>query len=102
MEGDTEKGGAEDVEQRVLTLCAQALSLDAVGLHDNFFELGGDSLSAMWLLSSIQEEFQVELPLAELFDAKTMAEVNAVVVRQVALASHDGDGAAHDAGSAVS
>lgn len=81
-----EAGGSSvsDIGKRVLALCAEALSLEAVRPEDNFFELGGDSLSAMWLLSSIQDELKIEIPLPELFDAQVMKDLVLVVERQVA------------------
>ncbi len=44
-----------------------------LGRDDNFFELGGHSLSAYMLVSKIYRAFDVKLPLAEIFNAQTLA-----------------------------
>jgi amino acid adenylation domain-containing protein len=57
------------------SLWARLLGLDRVGIEDNFFDLGGHSLLATQVVSAIRDTFKVELPLAELFRAATIAEL---------------------------
>ena len=49
------------------------LDLERVGVHDNFFELGGNSLLATQVMSRAPENFEIELPLARLFETPTIA-----------------------------
>ena len=47
--------------------------IDRVGVFDNFFELGGHSLLATQLVARLRDLFDVELPLAALFETPTVA-----------------------------
>ncbi|HWK03652.1 MAG TPA: amino acid adenylation domain-containing protein [Puia sp.] len=49
------------VEKQLLTVWKEVLKVDAVGLHSNFFEAGGNSLSAIRLVSRLQEYFKVSI-----------------------------------------
>jgi amino acid adenylation domain-containing protein len=46
---------------------------------DNFFQLGGHSLKAALITAKIQQEFQVKLPIKEIFNHQTIRELSAVL-----------------------
>ncbi|MFP2903698.1 MupA/Atu3671 family FMN-dependent luciferase-like monooxygenase [Pyxidicoccus sp. 3LFB2] len=64
-----------DIEERLAALWRERLGLDFVGRDDNFLEIGGNSLMAAQLLNQVREAFGVQLPLAALFEAPTVASI---------------------------
>jgi len=50
-----------------------------VGVHDNFFRVGGDSISAIRLTAAVRKQLSIELPLASLFEHKTIANISSLI-----------------------
>ncbi len=63
------------LEEMLLVIYRELLQMEQVGLHDNFFELGGHSLLATQVTSRIRKMLQIEVPLRNLFEAPTVAEL---------------------------
>ena len=63
-------------EKVLAGMFGNALGVERVGINDDFFRLGGDSLRATMLIFELRDAFQVEIPMAILFDAEfTVARV---------------------------
>ncbi|MBV7340164.1 amino acid adenylation domain-containing protein [Chloroflexi bacterium TSY] len=60
------------VEEMLASIWASVLNVERVSLSDNFFDLGGHSLLATQAVSRIQQTFQVNLPLRDLFESTTV------------------------------
>ncbi|NEP20537.1 non-ribosomal peptide synthetase [Moorena sp. SIO3I6] len=63
------------IELQLTQIWSEVLNLTSVGVQDNFFELGGHSLLAVRLMSKIQQQFQINLPLATLFQSPTIEQL---------------------------
>jgi acyl carrier protein len=50
----------------------ELLGVERIGVHDSFFELNGFSLLATQMTARVRAEFDVELPLREVFNAPTV------------------------------
>ncbi|MBJ8050289.1 amino acid adenylation domain-containing protein, partial [Bacillus cereus group sp. N18] len=59
-------------EELVVAVWKQVLGRDKIGVYDDFFELGGHSLLATQIVSRLQEAFEIEMPLRELFEHSTV------------------------------
>ena len=59
----------DEVEAKLVKIWAEVLGIEesSIGIAANFFHLGGHSLKATIMLSRINKEFKISLPLNEIF-----------------------------------
>ncbi|MBP5973106.1 amino acid adenylation domain-containing protein [Brasilonema sp. CT11] len=62
-------------EEVLIHIWEEILGLEHISIHDNFFELGGHSLLAMQLISHIQQRFDLELSVRQVFQNQTVAQL---------------------------
>lgn len=70
------------VESLIAEAWAELLGIDAVGVHESFFDIGGHSLIAIQTISRVRRELGVELGVRDLFEARTVARLAALVERR--------------------
>lgn len=71
------------VERSLLTIWQEVLEINRpFGIYDNFFDLGGHSLLAIQVMGRIQDDFNIELPVASIFEASTIAQLALLVAQQ--------------------
>jgi amino acid adenylation domain-containing protein len=79
--GENYVAPGNDIETKLAGIWSEVLGRDAlptsqspesIGVDDNFFQLGGHSLKATVLVSKIHREFDVRLPLVEIFRTPTI------------------------------
>jgi len=61
------------LELKLLGIWESVLNVQPLGIHDNFFDLGGHSLLAVRLMSHIQQQCGMRLPVSALFQSATIA-----------------------------
>jgi SAM-dependent methyltransferase/acyl carrier protein len=61
------------LEEVLAAVWSEVLGLEGIGIHDNFFDLGGHSLTAVQVLSRLNEVFSLNIPLQSLFETPTLA-----------------------------
>ena len=69
-----------EIEERLAEIWCQVLDIEWIGIHDNFFELGGHSLMAFQIISRVQSQMYVDLPLVTLFESPTIKELAEAIV----------------------
>jgi aryl carrier-like protein len=62
-------------EQKLMTIWADVLKLEHVGLHDNFFDLGGDSILGILILARAAQA-GLKFSPKQLFQHQTIAELS--------------------------
>ena len=64
-----------ETEARLAAIWSEVLGMERVGVDRNFLDLGGHSLTAMRIMSRVQERFGVQLPLTAAFERPTVAQL---------------------------
>lgn len=77
---DSSRSISDSLEERVLELWRHALKRPELRMGDDFFAAGGDSLAAMELVLTVEEEFGLRLK-GELIDSLTSPGVMATALR---------------------
>ncbi|AHG93598.1 amino acid adenylation domain protein (plasmid) [Gemmatirosa kalamazoonensis] len=72
------------LEAQIADAWAGALGVERVGVDDDFFALGGHSLLAMRVIARLADVVPVRLTIGALFEARTVADLAALVVRRLA------------------
>ncbi|HEY1229340.1 MAG TPA: SDR family oxidoreductase, partial [Ramlibacter sp.] len=67
------------VEAVIAEAWRELLGVDEIGRDDDFFALGGHSLAAVRLFARIRKQWNVDLPLATLFQGSKLAGLSALV-----------------------
>jgi acyl carrier protein len=71
------------VEKQMVSILAELLGMERVGVNDNFFFLGGHSLLGTQLIARARDSFGIELPLRTVFDLPTAAELSVEIERMI-------------------
>jgi amino acid adenylation domain-containing protein len=69
----------DQTEQTVADIWSDVLGIKQFSVATDFFELGGHSLLATQIISRLRDTFQIELPVASIFENRTVAELSRLV-----------------------
>ena len=67
------------LELKIAEMWEEILNVRPIGLTDNFFDVGGHSILGLRLMARIQKEFDLDLPLATLFEGGTVEHLAAIL-----------------------
>jgi amino acid adenylation domain-containing protein len=75
------------LESALAGIFAEVLKLDSIGTDEGFFDLGGDSLMAAQVLARVRQTVGVDLPLAAMFEAQSVAALSLQILAQLEAAA---------------
>lgn len=73
-----------EIETRLAAAWSRLLDTPVEDGDDDFFAIGGHSVLAVRLMSEVEKEFGIRLPLAELFSSPTVASMASLIERREA------------------
>jgi amino acid adenylation domain-containing protein len=65
-----------EVEENLVEIWQNLLQVERVGIEDNFFELGGHSLLVMRMVSAIERDLFISIPISVLFQFTTIKDLS--------------------------
>jgi len=78
-------GGSEyvapqnETEEQVAKIWEKDLDIDTISVRDDYFHIGGDSIKMIRCISSINREFDIEIPVATFYENPTIEGVAAYI-----------------------
>jgi acyl-coenzyme A synthetase/AMP-(fatty) acid ligase/acyl carrier protein len=60
------------VQERIQKIWQEVIGVERIGIYDNFFDIGGHSLRGIQVVNALHSEFDVKVPLAEIFRTPTI------------------------------
>lgn len=79
-------GPSNDLERRIARIWEELLAIRPIGIHENFFEVGGYSLLAAKLAARLSTLAEVQIPLVEIFNKPTIAELARMIASSARIA----------------
>ncbi|MEO6695996.1 MAG: amino acid adenylation domain-containing protein, partial [Ignavibacteria bacterium] len=67
-----------NIEQKLVNIWKETLSINKIGIHDNFFEFGGDSILSIQIISQANQQ-GLKITLKQIFQYQTIAELSKVI-----------------------
>ncbi|HVI48065.1 MAG TPA: amino acid adenylation domain-containing protein [Chitinophaga sp.] len=68
-----------ETEERLVAIWQEVLGTTPIGTRDNFFEIGGHSMKAVAVAGRINQHFNADLTLTDLFKAQTIQALSALI-----------------------
>lgn len=72
-----------ELEKRVISIWEEVLGIENVSMSSNFINLGGDSLMATILISTIEQEFKINLSVTEAFVLPTVKYMVSLIKKNI-------------------
>ncbi|MDF2086158.1 non-ribosomal peptide synthetase [Bacillus pseudomycoides] len=70
------------IEQELVNIWREVLSVNEIGVYDNFFEIGGHSLNAMSLINRVNSQYGAKLTYRDVFTHPSVAEQKKLILSE--------------------
>ncbi len=67
------------IHEKVKEIFINILKIDSISSHDSFFQLGGHSINMIQLIAKIENEFDVKIPIHDVFNNQTFYEIGSYI-----------------------
>jgi len=67
------------IESKLVEIWEKVLHKDKIGIHDSFFDLGGHSVATIKALFEINQFFDLDIQIADVFHYTTIEEISAFI-----------------------
>ncbi|MFH0976963.1 MAG: amino acid adenylation domain-containing protein [Spirochaetota bacterium] len=91
--GDELAEPRDDIERTLVDYWKEIIGIRHLGVRQNFFDVGGHSLTAVRLFAKIQQKYNVQWPLAVLFEAPTIEACARLIRNEIQGKRQNKDGA---------
>lgn len=79
---NTYEAPRNDIERNLVSMWKDILGCDReIGIHDDFFELGGQSLKVISLVGRIHKEYNIKIPIRDVFELSTISKIAEYIVQ---------------------
>ncbi|MGD2086833.1 MAG: SDR family NAD(P)-dependent oxidoreductase [Candidatus Aminicenantes bacterium] len=72
----------DTTQQTLVNIWQEFFGIQQPGILDDFFELGGDSLKALTLLNRLHKEFNLEIPVTDIFNHPTIRGISSIIEKK--------------------
>lgn len=79
------------IEEQLVEIFKDLLGIQKIGTNSNFFDLGGHSLKAVGLAAILEEKFNIQLSLKDIFSAGTIKKMASLIYAKKQLEGSSGD-----------
>ncbi|SHJ86642.1 fengycin family lipopeptide synthetase B [Clostridium cavendishii DSM 21758] len=79
-----------EIERKIWEIWGKILD-KKVGIHHDFFDVGGDSLNILQVNSQLAKEFNIKIPLSEMFQHPTISALSQYIQKKLDISNRDFD-----------
>ena len=73
---------SNELEKRILKIWQKVLDKKEIGTTDDFFEIGGDSITAITMLSLVENHLEIDISIRNIFDNPTIQKLSSYIEYQ--------------------